>query len=153
MTTGFSLFPFQTGTLSRRSRDLAHVQPKARLLLNTADAQRLGLGMSRSCGSRWPGRMRRRTGIRAAGQRLRRPARRGDHAGGRQTPAGHRLSAHDAGTGGPQPAGAPEPDRQANGHDGADKAMRDHDRARTAPGDEQRPDRAGPGGRDRAGRR
>jgi predicted molibdopterin-dependent oxidoreductase YjgC len=44
LTTGFSLFPFQTGTLSRRSRDLAAVQPKARLLLNSADAARLGLG-------------------------------------------------------------------------------------------------------------
>jgi anaerobic selenocysteine-containing dehydrogenase len=44
LTTGFSLFPFNTGTLSRRSRDLAQVQPKARLLLNSADAARLGLG-------------------------------------------------------------------------------------------------------------
>ena len=44
LTVGFSLFPFHTGALSRRSRDLAHVQPKARLLLHPTDAARLGLG-------------------------------------------------------------------------------------------------------------
>jgi predicted molibdopterin-dependent oxidoreductase YjgC len=44
LTTGFSLFPFHTGTLSRRSRDLAAVEPRARLLLNRADAAHLGLG-------------------------------------------------------------------------------------------------------------
>ena len=51
LTTGFSLFPFQTGTLSRRSRDLAQVQPKARLLLNSADAPAWAWATPRPCGS------------------------------------------------------------------------------------------------------
>ncbi len=43
LIAGFSLFPYRTGTWSRHSRSLAHLQPHSRLHLHPDDARRLGL--------------------------------------------------------------------------------------------------------------
>jgi anaerobic selenocysteine-containing dehydrogenase len=43
LIAGFSLFPYRTGTWSRHSRSLAHLQPHSRLHLHPDDARGLGL--------------------------------------------------------------------------------------------------------------